>query len=43
LTEFLERIKQRIKCHYWLFGHYHSNRIIYDKYVLLWEQIVQIV
>ena len=24
----------------WLFGHYHENKIIDDRYVLLWEQIV---
>lgn len=39
LTDFLERIRKRIQCHYWLFGHYHDNQIIDDKYVLLWEQM----
>lgn len=42
LTDFLERIRKRIQCHYWLFGHYHDNQIIDDKYVLLWERIVQV-
>ena len=42
LTNFLEVIRRRMKFHYWLFGHYHENQIIQDKYVLLWEQIVQI-
>ena len=28
--------------HYWLFGHYHDNRIIDEKYVLLYEQMVRI-
>ena len=42
LTDFLERVQKRIRFHYWLFGHYHDNKIIDDKYVLLWEQIVQV-
>lgn len=29
--------------HYWLFGHYHDNKIIDDRFVLLWEQMVQVV
>ena len=31
------------KFHYWLFGHYHDNKIIDDRFVLLWEQMVQVV
>ena len=27
---------------YWLFGHYHDNRIIDEKYVMLYEQMVRI-
>lgn len=43
LTDFLEEVNQRLKYHYWLFGHYHDNRNIGKKHVLLWEQIVQII
>lgn len=43
LTAFLDMVSKRLNFHYWLFGHYHDNQIIRDKYVLLWEQIVQIV
>lgn len=43
LTAFLEKIRQKAKFHYWLFGHYHDNKIIDERYVLLWEQIVQII
>ena len=43
LTDFLDVINGRAKFHYWLFGHYHDNKIIDDRYVLLWEQIVQVV
>ena len=34
---------QKAKFHYWLFGHYHDNRMIDDRFVLLWEQMVQVV
>lgn len=43
LTDFLEEVKQNTKFHYWLYGHYHDNKIINDRFVLLWEQIVQII
>ena len=43
LTTFLEKIRQRAKFHYWLFAHYHDNKIIDERFVLLWEQIVQII
>lgn len=44
----LERFGQPDRKHYeavyhcWLFGHYHDNRAIDEKHILLWEQIVQI-
>lgn len=43
LTDFLQEVRERSKYHYWLFGHYHDNRKIDDKHILLWEQIVRIV
>lgn len=42
LTDFLEEIRRRSQFHYWLFGHYHDNQIIDEKYVLLYEQMVRI-
>lgn len=42
LTDFLEDVKEKAKFHYWLFGHYHDNKIIENRFVLLWEQIVQV-
>ena len=42
LTDFLEEIRCRSQFHYWLFGHYHDNRIIDEKYVLLYEQMVRV-
>jgi len=29
--------------HYWLFGHYHDNRAIDEKHILLWDQIIQVI
>lgn len=43
LTAFLDMVSRKLKFHYWLFGHYHGNQIIQNKYVLRWEQIVQII
>ena len=42
LTDFLQEVRERAKYHYWLFGHYHDNKAIDEKHILLWEQIVQI-
>ena len=42
LTDFLQEVKDRAQYHYWLFGHYHDNKAIDSKHILLWEQIVQI-
>ena len=43
LTDFLQEVQERAKYHYWLFGHYHDNRAIDEKHILLWEQIVQVI
>ena len=43
LTDFLQEVRERAKYHYWLFGHYHDNRAIDEKHILLWEQIVQVI
>ena len=42
LTDFLEEVKEKSDFHYWLFGHYHDNKAINDRFVLLWEQIVKV-
>lgn len=41
LTDFLEMVRRRLKFHYWLFGHYHRNMDIGEKFILLYQQIVQ--
>lgn len=43
LTDFMDMVSKRLEFTYWLFGHYHDNRTIGQNYVLLWEQIVQII
>ena len=42
LTDFLQEVRERATYHYWLFGHYHDNKAVDEKHILLWEQIVQI-
>lgn len=42
LTDFLQEVRERAKYHHWLFGHYHDNKAVDEKHILLWEQIVQI-
>lgn len=43
LTDFLELINKKLDFHYWLLGHYHDNRNLTEKHILIWEQIVQII
>ena len=43
LTDFLQEVRERAKYHYWLFGHYHDNKAINEKHILLWEQIVRVI
>lgn len=42
LTDFLEEMRAKGKFRYWLFGHYDDNRVLDDRRILLWEQIVQV-
>lgn len=42
LTDFLQEVRERAKYYYWLFGHYHDNKAVDEKHILLREQIVQI-
>ena len=43
LTDFLQEVRERAKYYYWLFGHYHDNKAVDEKHILLWEQIVRII
>jgi len=42
LTEFFEEVKEKLAFDYWFFGHYHDNRAIARRYILLYEQILQV-
>ena len=41
LSNFLEMVDRRLAYTGWFFGHFHGNRVVTEKHILLWEQIVQ--
>lgn len=43
LTDYFESLKNNCQFHYWFFGHYHDNGSIQRKYILLYEQIIQLI
>lgn len=42
LTQYLETINEKLTFRKWFFGHYHENRTIFDRYIMLYEQIIRI-
>ena len=42
LTNFFEDMSIRVSFDYWFFGHYHDNRHFDRKYILLYEQILEV-
>jgi DNA repair exonuclease SbcCD nuclease subunit len=42
LTKYLEEIRVKTEYDKWFFGHLHDNRLINDKEILLYEQIIRI-
>lgn len=43
LTNFLEHfVKERVNFRFWYFGHYHINKTFKEKYVCLYNDIIQI-
>ena len=42
LTDFLESIRRTVKFKRWFFGHYHNNRQVREKEILIYEQIIRI-
>lgn len=42
LHRYLEKVKARCQYKKWFFGHYHQNKNVTDKDLLLWEQIIRI-
>ena len=43
LSDFLEMVDRQLDYTYWFFGHFHDNRPVDEKHILLWEQIVQVI
>ena len=41
-NRYLEEIKQMTRYKKWFFGHYHNNRNINKKEIMLYEQIIRI-
>ena len=41
-TDYLEFIKNNVNYKKWFFGHYHDNRNIFDKEILIYEQMIRI-
>ena len=42
LTDYLEEIRVNTDFKRWYFGHYHDNKAINDKEILLYEQIIRL-
>lgn len=42
LTDFLEEIRQKCRFQNWFFGHYHNNQVIAEQYVMLYEQLIEL-
>lgn len=42
LTMYFDSLAHNIKFKKWFFGHYHDNQQIFDKFVMLYEQIIRI-
>ncbi|MBR6315377.1 MAG: metallophosphoesterase [Lachnospiraceae bacterium] len=41
-TDYLDYIKKNVTYKKWFFGHYHDNRNVFDKELLLYEQLIRI-
>ena len=42
LTQYFEQICEKLTFRKWFFGHYHDNKQVLEKYVMLYEQVVRI-
>ena len=43
LTIYFDELLGKINFRYWIFGHYHEDRKINDKFILLYDQIIRII
>jgi hypothetical protein len=42
LTDFLQTVKRRCRFDYWFLGHYHRNCVVDDRFIIQWEQMVEL-
>ncbi len=42
LTNYFEDLSHRLRFRWWIFGHYHEDRKLLGKFILLYDQIVRI-
>ena len=42
LTDFLQRVKRMCQFDYWFLGHYHRNCVVDDRFIVQWEQMVEL-
>jgi len=42
LTDFLQTVMERCQFDCWFLGHYHQNKIIDDRFIIQWEQMVEL-
>lgn len=42
LTDFLESIRQRCQFDFWFMGHYHMNKAVDSRFIIQWEQMVEL-
>ena len=43
LTSYFDKVAEKTKFSKWFFGHYHNDKAISDRYIMLYNQIVRIV
>lgn len=42
LSQYFEELRQQVEYKKWFFGHYHTNKAVNDKDIVLFEQIVRV-
>ena len=42
LTEYFDMVYEKVDFSQWFFGHYHDNRQFFNKFIMLYEQILRI-
>ena len=42
LTDYLESVRKQVSFKAWFFGHYHENQMIGQKFIMLYENIIDL-